>query len=226
MKKRRDADSTTYKEATANMTLKEKVSYTLEYYWVVIFLPPVVVMMVLFSIYGAATAPTVKLNVAVVHGIAHLMAELDMTDSENHGSQAPPLGIWYDENLDEVLLALLVDEQQRENYAVIVRSQNLSHPDTVEAFIMFTAVGEIDLIVTYEDDFYTLNQMGHFQNLNDLNLGLPSEIFHSEYGLYLRYFPFFENRIYGSEYEIIIGVATNAERLDQIQHLIYELINY
>ena len=226
MKKIRDADSKTYKEATANMIFKEKVRYTIEYYWMVIFLPPIVALMILFSIYGALNAPTVQLNVAVVHGLAHLMAEIDMTNTENHGSQAPPLGIWYEETLDEVLLALLVDEPQRGNYSVIIRSHNLSHPDTVEAFIMFAAVGEIDLIMASENDFHALNQMDHFQNLTLLNLGVPAEFFHNEYGLYLHAFPFFGNRVYGGDNEIIIGVATNAERLDQIQHLIYELINY
>lgn len=217
MKKTRDADSKTFKQATANMNFKEKVNYIREYYWMWIVGPLVVAIALGLSIHAALTTRNVYFNISFVHGFTQLLED---------NSNEPRLGIWRDEQLANDILEVLIEEGEYDNYFIMVQGHDLSNHNFFEAFTMFAAVGELDIIITYSDDFSALNEIGHFRNLTEFEWDIPAHMFYNDYGLNLRYLPFFENRAYGGEYEIILGVATNSENLDRIEHFIRRILKY
>ena len=218
-----DADSKSFKDATANMTSKERREYFWEYYKLHVVGIVAIVGMAILTIHSALNATSVHLDFAFVHGFAHVLDRNAAWEAGIDFTGDPPLGIWFSDELRFELMDLLVNEDERDNYMVITQSHNLTAHDALEPFMMFASVGRLDVIITYLDDFYALSELGHFYDLTTLDWGIPEHVIYNNHAIHLHYFPFLDQYIHGDQ-PMVLGIAANSEQIDRIEQLFEQLL--
>lgn len=222
MAKIRDKDSLTFKEATAQMSRKEKSKYIWEYYKWFFISGFATIFMVGTFIHQNLTAVDTYLDISIVTGAAHMniMFSDDWQDFEDVNMSQEPRGIGVDPYLRETLTELFVPEELHGDYSVVVSHHNLT--TTAEAFVALAAVGIFDIFITYPDDLAAMSEVGHLYNIaeSDMDWNLPTDYFYNDYALYLHRFPFFENYIRPAD-ELVLAIAINSNN----QARIYDLLN-
>lgn len=218
-----DADSKSYKDATANMTSKEKREYFWEYYKLHVLGVFAVLFLVGTGIHSVLTRVETYLDFAFVHGFSYLHESSLAWDAGEDFFGEPPLGIWFSDDFRSSVAEALIHEDVRDNYIITAQNHNLASPDFLEPFIMFTSVGRLDIIITYPADARELADFGHFIDLTTLDWEIPAHVLYSNYAVHLQYFPSLYQHIYG-QYPLVLAIATNSNNLEHINQLFNELL--
>jgi len=224
----RDKDSLSFKEATANMTVKEKIGYIWEYYkWII--LGSSTIILVIFSMTHAfLTRMDPYLNITFINGFEYTLhsfeqPDLDVEDeaidlSEETFFPEPPAGIWVDFEMIPTLEDLLLDDRQQSNYEITVQQLGINF-ETISVFATHTGAGVIDIIITYIPDLHAMVEVGHFQNISDLGWDIPAHKMHNEYAIYLRYFPIFDDyTMAADDHDLVLGISTTTQRIESIEN--------
>ena len=228
----RDKDRLSFKEATANMTGKEKIGYIWEYYkWFI--LGGVVIVSVIFSMTHAfLTQMDPYLNIIFVSGFEHTVSafepldldedELADLDAEDFFTE-PPIGIWVDDEIVPILEGLLLSDEQLSNYEIIAQQLGINF-ETIPVFTTHTGAGVIDIIITYIQDLYAMTEIGHFQNISDLGWDIPVDRMHNEYAVYLRYFPIFDDYVAAPD-DLVVGISATTRYLENVENFFEILLD-
>jgi len=225
----RDKDSLSFKEATANMTGKEKIEYIWEYYKWFILGGSALTFIIFSMLHAFATQADPYLTITFVSGFEHTIssfAPLDLeADSEFLEELLPeaPVGIWVDFEIAPTLEDLLLNEgQQRDGIAVQQLGINF---ETLPVFTTHTGAGVIDIIVTYIPDLHAMVEIGHFENLSDLGWDIPAAKMHNDYAIYLRYFPIFDDYIAAPD-DLVLGISATTRYIENIEDFFKALLTY
>jgi len=152
--KRRDGNIK-FKEATKNMSIKEKIDYIWEYYKWWILASIAAVFLIFYAI--NADRQTTHLHIAITNGFAHTGNQFqlgDLDDVDEAFFESNNLyGIMVNtDELSATLDDLLLDVEQHDNYTVIIQHMLINF-ETIPAFTTLIGAGEFDIIITYQHDF-------------------------------------------------------------------------
>ena len=226
-----DKDKRSFKEATANMTGKEKVEYIWEYYkWII--LGSVAVVFVVFSMVQAFLRQADPyLTITLISGFEHTSSllvpfDLDTEEDEDDLEEVfiePPVGIWVDFEIIPILESLLFDDEELNTYDIVVQ-QLMINFETLPVFTTHTGAGVIDIIVTYIPDFHAMAEIDHFKNIADLGWDIPEDKMHSEYAIYLRYFSVFDDYVAAPK-ELVVGISATTRYIENVENFFEILID-
>ena len=227
IKKMRDKDSPTFKEATANMTGKEKRNYIWEYYKLHIIGTIAAVLLVGSMTHSILTQVDSYLHITFMTGFEHLLSSFDL-DSDVDPEQElffpePPPGIWVDFDIAPVLEDLLLDESQQRNYEIVIQTLAIDF-ETIPVFTTHTGAGLLDMIITHIPDLHSMTEIGHFKNITDLGWDLPEHVMHNEYAVYLRYFPVFDGYVIPID-ELVLGISSTTRHIENIEAFFETLLD-
>jgi len=217
-----DKDKQTFKEATANMTGSETISYIWEYYrWHII--GTIVGFVFVFSmVHAVVTNRDVYLSISFISGFEHTVASQGgLTGDEPIETEVDFFAsnvaypIWVDFELISTLQDLLLCEQQQRNYEIHVQQLTLNF-ETMSVFVTHTATGMIDILATYIFDLPLMIEVGHFVNLVDLGWDIPEHMMYNDYTIYLRYFSIFDDYVLGVD-EIVVGIPPTTQNIENIE---------
>jgi len=219
VKKMRDKDSPTFKEATANMTSKEKINYIWEYYKLHILGSIAAIVLVVSIMHTILTQVDTHLHITFLSGFEHTINTLDSVlereDEQVNDRSGPSPGIWVDFEIIPTLKDLLLDDSAQSNSEIIVQALALNL-ELIPVFTTHAGAGVIDMIVTYLPDFYAMNEVGHFINISDLGWDIPEHVMHNEYALYLRYFTVFDGYVAPID-ELVLGISATTMQIENVE---------
>ena len=220
-KKMRDKDSPTFKEATANMTGKEKASYIWEYYKLHILGSIALVLLAGSMVHASLTGSEAHLHITFSSGFEHMLGSLELPDSDAEEEQVTPSPesppwIWVDLDIIPILEDLLLEDGAQGNQHIIVQTLVIDF-QTLPVFTTHTGAGVIDIIVTHEADFNFLTEAGHLKDISDLGWNIPAHMMHNKYGVYLRYFPVFNDYVAAAD-DLILGIAWSTQMIENIEN--------
>jgi len=226
-KKMRDQDSPTFKEATANMTGKEKRKYIWEYYKLHIIGTIAAVLLIGSMAHSILTQVDSHLHITFLTGFEHILnaldPDLDVENDEEIYLPGPPPGIWIDFDIAPVLEDLLLDEGQQRNYEIIVQTLALDF-ETIPVLTTHAGAGLLDMIITYIPDLHSMTEIGYFENITDLGWDLPEHVMHNEYAVYLRYFPVFDGYVVPID-ELVLGISSTTRHIENIEAFFETLLD-
>ena len=232
MAKMRDKDNRTFKEATANMTGKEKIGHIWEYYkWII--LGSIATSFFVFSIIHAFLVQVESyLTISIISGFEHTASlvtfdfdtEEDPAElSEEEFFPEPPVGIWVDFEITPILESLLLDEDQLNNYEITVH-QLAINIETLPVFSTHTGAGVIDIIITYISDLHAMTEFGHLQSITDLEWDIPENKMHNEYAVYLRYFSVFDDYVAAPD-DLVLVIPSSTRLIENVENFFNILLD-
>ncbi|MCL1989803.1 MAG: hypothetical protein FWG67_02825 [Defluviitaleaceae bacterium] len=232
-KNKRDKDSPTFKEATATMTTREKTAYIWEYYrWQII--GSISGMLVVASMLHAFLTQTNHyLHLTVVSGFDHTVRSFQLPDLMDEDIEIdvtsptsfpePPPGIWVDFDLIPTLESLFLTDEQFNNHEITVQNLAITF-ETVQVLATHSGAGVIDIIITTLSDFQTMDQMGYFKNISELGWDVPENRLHNDYGIYLQYFPLFDDYIAAAD-TLVLGISATTRHIEHVQSFFQTLLD-
>jgi len=228
VKKVRDKDSPTFKDATAKMNGKEKIGYIWEYYKLHILGSIALVLVVGSIVHALLSQVEDHLYITFLSGFEHTLNSLEFPDPDAESEQAtdhpePPLGIWVNFEVIETLEDLLLDDQQRSSYQITVQTLVMNF-ETIPVLTTHTGASVIDMIVTHIPDLHVMSEIGHFKNIADLGWDIPEYIMHNEYGIYLRYFTVFDGYVAPMD-DLVLGISATTRHLENVENFFEILLD-
>ena len=221
IKKMRDRDTPTFKEATAKMSGKEKISYIWEYYKLPILGSIAFVLIVGSMVHAFLSQVQDHLHLTFLSGFEHTLNLLESPNPETEHEM--PLGIWVDLEVTTMLEDLLLDAQQRSNTRITAQTLIINF-ETIPVLTTHTGAGVIDMMVMHIPDFYAMSHAGYFKNFSDLDWDIPAYMRHSEYGIYLRYLTVFEGYVVPID-DLILGISPNTRHMENVENFFDTLLD-
>ena len=223
----RDKDSPTFKEATTNMTGKEKASYIWEYYKLHILASIAVFLLVFSMIITLTNRVESHLHLTFLSGFEHTMDLLDLAldpgAEQDPDRPGPPLGIWVNFEIVPILEDLLIDEDKQAGYEITVQPLVLNF-ETASVFATHSIAGAIDIIVTYIPDLHAMVEVEHFINISELGWDLPEHVMYNEYAVYLRYFPIFDGYVAPMD-DLVLGISSATMQIENVEAFFEALLD-
>jgi len=217
----RDKDMLSFKEATKSMSGREKFKYVWEYYkWHII--GSVAGFILIFSmVHAFVTQRDTYLSVTFVSGFEHTSRSFGGFDEPEPDedefdmfAEGPP-GIWVDFEIVSRLEDLLLTETHGNRYEITVNHLGINF-ETLPVLSTHLGAGILDLLVTYAPDFEVMIDLEYFHNIQSLGWDLPDHVFHGEYGIYLRYFPIFDDYVRAID-DLVVGLIISTSNLENIE---------
>ena len=230
MAKVRDKDTPSFKEATATMTGGEKASYIWEYYRIHIISTIAGFILIFSFVHAFVTNKDTYLNITFVSGFEHTFNSIGDFEAEGEPEpleenlffeQAP--GIWVDFELVSTLESLFLSEEQQRSYDIQVQNLHLNF-ETMPVLMTHAGAGVLDIIVTYVPDLLVMTEVDHFVNIADLGWDIPEHVMHNDYGVYLRYFPIFDDYVQGVDV-LILGISTATRNIEVVESFFEKMLN-
>lgn len=220
-KNRRDKDTVSFKEATINMSSKEKLSYIWEYYKWIILGSITATLMIVSIAHTMLTRTHQYLNIMFTSGFEHTLNAFGQPDLDEEAELVdlpePPLSLWVDFDIASILEDLLIDEKQlNNNYEILVQHLALN-VETIPVFTTHAGAGVLDIIVTSIPDLQAMAEIGHFKNIFDLGLDIDAHKMHNEYAIYLRHFPIFNNYVMAED-DLVLGISATTANIENIKN--------
>lgn len=227
----RDKDMRSFKEATAKMNFKEKLNYIWEYYRLHIIGGTTAFILIFSLVHAFVTNTENFLTITVITGFESSMSAAATEMADEIDMELPlvfstPFGIGLDFDLIETLESYLLDEDDLRNYSITVSTLPISF-ETLPVLMTHAGAGALDLIITYTFDFNAMSELGHFTDIKELMWDLPNEIFYNSYGIYLRYFPIFDDYItaHPEAGDLIIAISAGSVNFENIEESFMKFLN-
>lgn len=217
-----------FKKATENMDTKEKWVYIFDYYKKVVIGVPIGILILVYLIISLANRKEVYLNLAVINGFYETIEQLRLEHDEIFTSDEEleyQDGIALDATgLTTTLNQLLFDESMTQNYEIITQYLRIDI-NTIPIFVTLTGVGDLDLVISYEFDFESMHSVGHFQNIRQLNINVPDDVFFNDYGISLVHLPFFDHYLSPTNLDVplILAIPMGSQRISTVENLLNTL---
>lgn len=216
-----------FKDATQNMSTKEKVDYIWEYYKWLIFSSIAVVAIIFYTI--NTHNPNTHLHLVVASGFEYTSNQFQFDDlDDDHEDEeisefdklfGNPYGFMVDtEELSDTLAHLLLDDEQLGQYTIIVQNMPINI-ETVPVFTTLAGAGELDIVIAYQHDFDAMASVGHFRSIRDLDVDLPDHIFINDFGISLEYLPILNDYIHPNQTdtELVLGIVAASRRTEEVE---------
>jgi len=219
-----------FRKATQHMNIKEKLAYIFAYYKKLVIGIPLGILILFYLVNNFMSQKETYLNVAVINGFYHTITQLRQEHEDFLATdEASEHQDGFDLNLSGLTVALdqlLFDEVKRENYEIFTQHLWLNI-DSIPIFVTLTAVGDLDMIISYEFDFEAMNDVGHFQNIRDLNINVPNDAFVNDYGILLNDISFFDAYIRPTNPDInlILAVPAGSHRIYTVENFLNTLFD-
>jgi len=230
MAKARDKDMRTFAQATQGMSFGGKVGYIWEYYRLHIIGSIAGFALIFSMIHAFVTNQDQYLNITTLSGFAHTAQLMNPEEAPASVDDNPlfdlgPPGIGLDFELANTLEALLFEDGYKSGYEIVVNHLQINF-ETISVLMTHAGAGALDLLVTYPDDLEAMIGAYHFHNIRELGWDLPEEAFYNDFGLYLSYFPIFDDYIWGAPGagDLIMGISTGSRNLENIQNALYAFL--
>jgi archaellum biogenesis ATPase FlaH len=216
-----------FKEATQNMSNKEKIDYIWEYYKWWILASIAAVFLIVYAV--NADRQTTHLHIAITSGFVHTSEQLQLDIVDEASSEFAPTsnnhyGFTVDtEELSATLEHLLLDTEQHDTHTVIIQHMLINF-ETIPVFTTLTGAGELDIIITYQHDFDAMASIGYFRNMRDLGVDLPDHLLYDD-GILLKYLPILNDYIHpnNTDMDLILGVVAGSDRTKEVEKFLRTL---
>lgn len=234
-KYRRKDGNIKFKDATKNMSTKEKFDYFWGYYrWGVVV---AIALVAIFFYSISINNPTTHLHIAITSGFAHTSNQFQFDDLEDgealeegadHWGEivTNPYGFLVDiEALSDTLNQLLLGDKLHSEYSVIVQNMSINF-ETIPVFVTLAGAGELDIVITYQHDFDEMASLGHFRSIRDVDIDLPDHILINDYGISLKYLQIFNDYIHPShaDTELVLGIVAGTSRTQEVKNLLIKIV--
>lgn len=202
-----------FRDVLGSMTFKEKTDYIWEYYKIHIFVGMFFLMAASYTVHAMSENSETYVSITF---LGQSVSEENLTAIREQISDE----LIYEEeqSSQEVVVQNIIYGIENDNSSIERRQQ----------LIIWTAAGELDILITEEGIFHELQEQGFFQPLNGLDgfhtLDLNEEDFIEEesmnniYGIHLNDIEVFDNTI--GEGERVIAVLVNSERQEEVMEVL------
>ena len=198
-----------FKQQTAHMTRKEKLSYIYHYYRWHIVAAIAIPAMLISMVHASVTNAEPYLDITFASGVAETVLSMDDPMAFG-GARTIIVGTALPGVLSEAILP--PDAGRAE---VQVRNFRIDF-DTMIAFTTLLGAGAIDLLVTHSADMAVMADIGHFIPLSMLGVAIPDHMRYNDYAVYLRYFPIFDGHV-AYDGDLLLGVAVGTRHPERVE---------
>jgi len=215
-----------FKKATKNMTIKEKLAYIFAYYkWLVIGVPLGLLILV-YLVGNFINQKETYLQITIVNGFASTISQVrvpyeDLESTDYFYGFEPDIP-----ELIDSLTSLLLSDAAVEHYEVLAQHLFIN-VDSLPILSTLAGIGDLDVVISYYFDFDAMKSVGHFQNIRHLNVMIPETVFINDYGISLDHTAFFDDYIHPTNPNItlILAIPVGSQRIDAVEdflHILFE----
>ena len=218
-----------FKAATKNMTSKEKIKYTWEYYkwWIISSITVIALIYHTITTINPSTYLHITITSGFVHTIQQFPSDLDDVNETPEFEQPPDLyGFFVDTTELSLALEHLLLDETYDSHTILVQNLFIDF-ETIQVFTTLAGAGELDLVIAYLHDFDTLAAFGHLKNMRNIDVDLPDHIFIDDHGILLNYIPIFHDYLYpqNKDISLVLGIMAESNRIENVKHFLNTLID-